>query len=184
MKYLRDMTFAKGLILVCLVGSAYLGWKAWKGHQAIQTLEVALAQGGQVERMVREIQQESDEYTDLYRLRKGEELQAQTDPIVYIRSIASSKNIELGFTDIAPRTVPVGRDFVDRQYTITPKDRAATFDLIQIANFLYTLEARSHRVRVTRLKINTPDRVLPHEYPPENTWMFDCTITSRGKRED
>ena len=184
MKFLRDMTFAKALILVCLMGSAYLGWKAWKGQQAIQGLEVALAQGGQVEKLVREIQQLADEYTDLYRQREGDDMQAITDPNSYIRGIASSKNIELGPTDIDPRRVPVGRDIVDRQYKISPKDRAATFDLIQIANFLYTLEARSHRVRVTRIKINSPGRVQPHEYPPENDWVFDCTITSRGKKED
>jgi len=182
-KLLRRLTFAKGLIVVCLVGSVYLGWRAWEGFGEIQELQVALGEGGDVEDLVRKIQANSDIYTTLHRQSGGESLTAVTDPQSYIRRIANRKNIELGRIKIVARNAVVSRGIIDHQYRITPETKDATYQRVQIANFLYMLEERSNRVRVTQLKIAAPGRVDDGAYPPD-VWTLDCSITSRQKEQE
>ncbi|MCP3919506.1 MAG: hypothetical protein GY711_28545 [bacterium] len=182
MGFFRGLNFARVLILTCLIASCYLGWRAWTEHQQIKELKVALAEGGEVENVVREVQTLSKKYTNLYKQLADENLRGEADPESYIRNIASRDNIELGSVEITPRERPLTRGIVDNTYRITPGDKKATFDKVKIANFLYTLEDASHRVRVTEIRIGVPDRIDSHEYPPD-LWTFDCTITSRKRLE-
>ena len=183
MRLLGGMTFAKGLILVCVAGSGYLGWRAWQGHSEIQELQAAMEPDGDVQKLVRQIQENSGVYTSLKTQAGGENLTVLTDPNGYIRNITNHKNIELGRIGITPRKQTVSAGIVDHQYRISPETKDAKFQLTQIANFLYMLENRSNRVRVTQLQIGLPVRVDPGDFPP-GEWTLDCTITSRQMEQE
>ena len=175
---------ARALILLCVLGAIPRGWFAWKQQEENDALRAALRKGGLVEQQVRDIQQNSRYYSDLIAQRDQEGLAGKADPDSYIRTVARKDSINLGQVRIEPSTKPRKKPIVDKIFRITPDDKDTTFGRVQLANFLFTLENDSQRVRVTEVKIESSlgRKVKPEEIPPD-AWKFEARITSR-QRED
>ncbi|MCP4222024.1 MAG: hypothetical protein GY773_01605, partial [Actinomycetia bacterium] len=149
------LTFAKVMIGLCLVGSGVLAWFDWKQYQEIERLEVALEPGGEVETLVRDTQRLGKEYAELEKALGNEALMGQSSPLTYISEMAERPKIGIGNVDISPSERPTSnRATVDKVYTITPSDKKRNYDQLSIANYLYSLEENSRRIRVTMLKID------------------------------
>lgn len=187
-QFLAKMTFARVMIVASLLGSCVLGWFIYHNQIKIRDNSAALAEGGSVANMVRDIQSLSTRYSKLDQSTRDEKLRAQDNPQSYIDGIASDESVQVGRVDIkvSERPLPSSNNVIDKVYTVSPFLRDATFTRNQIANFFWHLEKVSRRVRITDLSItaynqdNKP-RVLPEEYPSDR-WSFTCKVTSRQRR--
>ena len=92
--------------------------------------------------------------------------------------VAAKGAVELGLIDITARESPAGKGVTDKLYKIKPSDRS--FLRSRLANFFFSLEADSRRVRVTSLKVETFSKTKPEEIP-EDRWTFEADVISRSK---
>ena len=182
MSFFKHMNFARALILVCLMASGALAYTGWKQYEEIQANGAALAKGGRYEDLTRRVQQSARTYTQLVRERDAEGLVGQENPESYIRKAAFHVSAQLGEVNITPIDRPRG-NFVDHTYRIVPADKEAEFSRTAVANFLYMLEADSHRVRVTDLGIQVAGvgRRDPAAIPKDR-WSFDVEVTTRARQ--
>lgn len=181
--FFKSLNFARVVILLCIIATFPLGYFGWKQYQENEALAEALAPEGRVETLVGSIQSLSKQYSQLTRDRDADGLSGQANPESYIRAVAWRDKIEMGDVQIIPTPRPIGNDIVDRVYRITPSKKDASFQRGKIANFLYTLEADSPRVRVTQLSLETVDRRPAPEAVPTDDWKFDASVTSRERVE-
>lgn len=185
--FFTGFNFARFIILVCFIGALPLGWRAWEQYQANERMKQALSQGGRIEELVTRIQESSRTYTQLMRDRRSEGLiGAQADVQSYIRGKAFGDRVELGEIQIDPsRPRSVGNNMRDTNYAIRPMDRDSSFQRVAIANFLFTLEHDSQRVRVTEVSIRHENkRLKPEEIPDSDRWTFEAQITTREKVDE
>lgn len=183
--FFAGFNFARFIILACLIGSVPLGWRAWEQYNYNEELRVALAQDGEVERLVRQIQSNARVYTKLKLQQRDESLFGgeQKDVLNYIRKWAGWDNIEIGQVTIVPRD-DTGRSFTDHKHQITPLDPKRDYSRVQLANFFFKLENESSRVKITDIDIrNKEDRGLDDAAIPPDRWSFKTTITTREKIE-
>ena len=131
--FFTGFNFARFIILACLIGSVPLGWRAWNLFQYNEGLRTALAEGGEVEQLVRRIQQNARLYSKLKLQQRDESLFGgeQKDVHNYIRRHAAADNVEIGQVAINPRP-NVGRNFTDHTHTITPLDPKRDFGRVQL----------------------------------------------------
>ena len=183
LKALKSLNFARTVILLCLLGSLPLGYFGWDRYTKNREMFAAIAPGGQAEKLVRDTQKLSRQYSQLLKERDADRLHGQANPESYIRSVAWKDRIDLGQLKIAPSEKSLGNGIVDKIYRITPDKKDKVFFRSQIANFLYTLESDSPRVRVTQVKIETIDRRPKPEDIPTDKWNFEARITSRQRQE-
>lgn len=182
---LAKLTFARTMILVCLLASVWLGWQIWGNHQKISQQSRELAPEGRVAELVRDIQAHSQRYTQLYKSRDSESLKGEGNPLSYITKIAADKHVRIGKVDITPSERQVTSNIVDKKYAVRPSQRDDKFTRNQIANFLFKLETDSRRVRVTEVTLEALNadgkpRVDPEEYPSDN-WNWNISVTSRQR---
>ncbi len=184
MSFLKEMTLARLMILICIPGSIVLGYRAWTQHELINTTRVALEQGGEFEDLTRQIQQNSRKYSQLVHERESDDLVALDNMDSYIRSHAQKNTALLGEVSVTPSEKSYG-SFVDKSYRTQPsnndKDRA--YSRTAIGNFFYTLENDSARVRVTELEITNSARKIDAHEIPADTWTYKATITSRSRAD-
>jgi len=179
--FFSGFNFVRATILFSLIGAGVLGYMAWERRGELEGLRAGLVKGGAVEALAADIQQLSREYSQLKRDQASEGIIGQSDPQSYIRKVAAKDAVELGDVEIALRESSPTRGVTDRTYTIKPTtDRS--FLRSRLANFFFSLEADSRRVRVTHLKIETANKTKPHEVP-EDRWTFDAQVISRSKTE-
>jgi hypothetical protein len=183
---MKDLNFAKVMILLCLIGSGVLAWLDWNQHKQIGQLKLALQPGGDVEQLVRSTQQAGKEYAELSRALKGDELKSQDRPLSYISDIADEPLISIGQVDIRVNDRK-GRGTIDHVYSISPQNKDRFFSKLNIANFLFTLEEKSRKVRVTQLDMdqinsNEKTRVRATEFPAD-LFTFSTELTSRQRAE-
>ena len=186
MSFFRDMTFARVMIVVCLLGSGVLGYFVFQNHQKIRSTSKALEPGGGIEQLVRDIQRQSKEYSQLYEKKDDEKLRGQASPNTYIVKIATGDHVDIGRVDIDADEKDVTKDIVDNVYSITPTEKDFMYTRVHIANFLWSLENESRKVRVTKFKMDALNaegkpRLKPHEIPTDS-WKFTCEMTSRQRR--
>lgn len=183
------VTFAKFMILLCLIGSGALAYQDWKQYQSLNTLRSDLRPGaGKVEQTVVETQKLGRRYAELQKALSGDALAGKDNPLSYIYEIADKPMVDLGTVDIqtSSRAGVGGANTVDKIYTITPADRNRSFPRYSIANFLFTLEEKSPRIRVTKITIDQMNRdqraqIKPEEYPAD-TFSFTAQVTSRERK--
>lgn len=183
--FFTGFNFARFIILACLIGSFPLGWYAWERYQVNQELSAALQPGGEVERLVRQIQSNAHRYTDLKLEQRDESLFGgeQADVQNYIRRHAFADNIEIGQVAITPRESKM-KTYIDYTNAITPDNPKTDFSRTQIANFLFKLESESNRVKVTDIDIhNSSEKRLDDSEVPPDRWTLKATITTREKVE-
>ena len=186
MKFLNQISFAQSMIIVCLLGSFTLGPFLYGNHKAINELTEAVAEGGELSRIVARIQSNSLLYTQLHAQKSGETLQGQDQTTAYIMRIAGDDNVEMGrFNFPKPQRSVSGGGIIDETFTIKPDDPRRAFDRINVGNFLFSLEDRTRRLRVTQLSMDALNAAgktnIPAEQLPSDKWTFTCKVTSRSK---
>lgn len=168
------------MIVLLVLGSAFLGWMAFKQHQRIQFLRSALAPDGLVPKTVASIQQNAENYAN-YKDRAASDQLKDQDPSVYIRGLAGHPNINIGRVDVNMKETEAGRGISQRDYRIEPNDAKATFDRRNIANFLYKLEEDSRRVKVTSISL-TPATKVDEGGRPQDLWRMTAAISMRERK--
>jgi hypothetical protein len=177
------LNFARSVILLSFLGSAVLGWFVWQQRQELQELERTLNRAP--ERLQR-LQAQALQVADLERQAASEGLGRQSDPETYIRSIATDREVKVGQVETDPRE-RTGSGYRDMIMDISPNKGAGqqSFALWQIANFMYLLESRSRRVRVTEVEIEPVGTRGRREHEVlSGEWTFDISMTTREKVEN
>lgn len=198
MDFLRGFNLARLIIIVCLIGSCVLGMQVFERQKMIIDYreklglddkgQFVLPTGGVVsgsswvEKKVRSIQQLGQDFTSRMEELEGEGMKGQDSPQTYIRTIANKSRVALGGLSIQPRSQQQ-RGYEDNKYTILPTNddksrEKPTFQRTQIANFLYSLEEGSRKIKVTALDIHPPGRRDFNEFPSDR-WEFTCEVTER-----
>jgi len=185
-KFLNELTFAQSMIIVCLLGSLALTPLLYGNHTKISELTAAVAEDGELSRVVGRIQSNSLLYTQLHAQKSGESLQGQDQTTAYILNIAADDKVEMGRINFPkPQRSESSGGIVDETFTVKPDDPRRAFDRVNIGNFLYTLENRTRRLRVTQLSMDAltaagKQNVLAEELPSDK-WTFTCKVTSRSR---
>jgi 2',3'-cyclic-nucleotide 2'-phosphodiesterase (5'-nucleotidase family) len=181
--FFRDMNLARGIILFAVVGSIALGAVGWKQQQKLNDLKENLTDD--TPKLVKDLMRLGHQHTQLKRAAGKEGLSGgQADFNTYIRNAANKDGVDLGEVKLNGSPQERGKGVVDLTETIVPADRERRYERYKIANFLYALERDSHRVKVTRIKMNVAEKnVKPHEIP-DDTWTFEAAVTSRQRTEE
>lgn len=178
----KDMNLARGIILGSLVLSLVLAYTGWRFHTQRVELEVALET--EVPNMARETQVLSRRYSQLYDEAELEGLKGQSDPESYLRVLAADSKVKLGSVEITkPQPQRPSKGVVDIKYRIVPQVRDRGYDRKNLANFMWLIEERSRRVRVTSFSMTREGNLKPWEYGNDR-WKWDVEVTSRQKEEE
>ena len=186
MTFLKQMTFAQGMIIVCLLGSLALSPLLYGNYKAIGELTAAVAEDGELSKLVARIQSNSLLYSQLYEQKSGEALQGQGRTTEYLLAIAGDDNVDLGRINLPrPQVNESGGGIVDETFTIKPDDPTRAFDRVNIGNFLFTVENKTRRLRVTQISMGAlnatgKQKVMPEDLPSDK-WTFSCRVTSRSR---
>lgn len=181
LRFLRSLTFPRAMILGTLLGSAVTGWFVYKKTQELRQLELDVARAPQVVISIHSKAQELDQLLSAAN-REGLKGDVLNDIETYIRQKASGPNINLGQVDFTPSTSEPFRDVVDLKYKIRPREKTQRALRGSIANFLYTLEQDSRRIKVTSIKIDPFEKLKPGQLG-NDYWTFEAEITSRTAKD-
>jgi hypothetical protein len=178
--FFKSMNLARGIILASLLGSVVLLWMGMRN--ASRLAELKRNYSTDVSKLAVQLAQLARKHSQLTDSLKGESLQGEADVQSYIYKVAGMDRVEVGNLDVNPLAPdPFAKGVVDKKENIRPDNRERTFLRTTIANFLYTLEQQSRRVKVTMIKIENADkRVKPQEIPNDK-WTFEAEITSRQR---
>jgi hypothetical protein len=179
--FFQKMNLARAIILFAVVGSIALGVNGWNQHKRLADLRDDL--DVDAPKLVRELMRLGHQHTQLQRTKSKEGLGKQADFGTYIRTAANKDGVEIGEIKLAGQPLPRSQGVVDNVQTITPSDRERKYERYRIANFLYSLERDSHRVKVTHVKMNIAEKNLKYHEIPEDLWTFDAAATSRERTE-
>lgn len=177
MSFVKNMSFPRGVILCCSLGSIVLGALVYQKSKRLAEVQSELER---VKDVVKEIQTDALRLDQLQLSAGNEKFKAQDEPETYIRSIASEKVVALGQVDISKDTSSAARGIDDTIYKITLQSKAQRCTRHQIGNFLYRLEEDSRRVRVTRVKLTPFPKVSPGEIGKDE-WTFEADLRTRSK---
>ena len=181
-----NITFAKVMIFLCLVGSGGLAYVDWQQYQQIEQLKEDLRPNGRVELLVRETQMLGKQYAELTKSLSNDDLAGQASPLTYISEIADYPKIAIGDVSIQTSEGDAGiKGLVDKVYAITPQPSKRDFPKLRIANFLFKLEDKSPRIRVTKLVIDQLNaegkpKIMATQYAGDS-YYFSAEVTSREK---
>lgn len=177
---LSNMNLARWIMLTSLLLSLVLAVTGYTLHQRRTELEDALA--GRVPRTTQEIQNLALRYTALRAEADRVGLTGQNDPMTYLAGLASMDKVALGNVDLRnpPSTTP-RKGVVDEKYTIRSADDRAVVRT-KIANYMYRIEEKSRRMRVTGVNISREGSLKPWEYGNDR-WKWNLEVTSRQKVE-
>jgi hypothetical protein len=177
--FFAGMSFPRGVILVCSLGSLVLGALVYLRSKRLAEVHVELQK---VRNVVKEIQTDAYRLGDLQRSASAETFKAQSEPETYIRATAGDSAIQIGQVDITKSTKSPARGIEDSIYKITPQTKTQRCTRGQIGNFLYKLEFGSRRVKVTRLRLWPFEKVAAGEIG-KDVWNFEAELTTRTKLE-
>lgn len=176
------MNLARWIIVLGLLGSIGLASNGWRLHERRAALQDELAEA--IPARAQNIQFLGQLYSKLQADAEREGFVTQDKPDLYFRGIATDETVKLGQIEVAP-TDP--RSFykgtVDLSYTLRPsvsKDESYPRD--RLANFMYLIEQKSGRVRVTRVRLDPAQRLKQWEIS-DDRWKWEITATSRAKDE-
>lgn len=178
---LTTMNLPRFVILIGFLATAVLAWFDYEMGLKLDYLKDA--ESIRAPRLVRSIQSHSMRLTSLQEQLQDDVWLGQNNPGLYARTIAQDAQVLLGQVDVLPsRDERVVEGVIDKKYTIRPVNKDRGWGKDKIGNFLYLLEAKSQRVRVTRVKIQQPAkrRTKNFEIPPDE-WTYEVEITSRQR---
>jgi hypothetical protein len=180
--FFKSLNLARGIILASLLGAVVLLWMGLKN--ASRLAELKQNYSTDVSKLATQLAQLARKHSQLSDNLKGENLQGEAEIQSYIYKVAGMDRVEVGNLNLNPsQPDPFTKGIVDKKVDIRPDNRERTFARTTIANFLYTLEEQSRRVKVTMIKIDNGDkRVKPAEVPNDK-WTFEAEVTSRQRSE-
>ena len=181
LRALRSMTFPRAMILGTFLGSLVTGWFVYKKTTELRQLEQDVARAPAVVAAIHVRAQELDQLLSAAN-REGLKGDILNDIETYIRQKASGPNINLGQVDLTPSTTEPFRGVEDLKYKIKPREKTQRALRGSIANFLYTLEQDSRRIKVTSIKIDPFEKLKPGQLS-NDYWTFEAEITSRRALE-
>lgn len=179
--FFTNLNLARGIILVSLLGCVALGILGWQRQQQLAEMKENL--NVRMQPLVRDLMQTAQRHSTLSKSLKDDALSAQADLETYIRKVAAKDKVEIGNVNMTFSPEQRSKTVVDKVYRIKSDARERSFQRLRIANFLYTLEFDSRRVKVTDLKLEVAEkRPKPHEVPADE-WFFEAEVTSRQRSE-
>jgi len=177
---MKNLTFSRMVILLSLLGSVVLGYLNYVKGARLNEMELEVANAP---KLAAEIQQLSLQLKELQYKSSRDSFSALDDADLYVRTIAQEEKVSIGSVNVDPGERDVSKGIVDKIYSIVPTDKKRPFTRVHISNFLYSLEEKSPRLRVTRFEMESPGRsVRPHEIG-DDRWTFEAEITSRQRVE-
>lgn len=179
--FFRSMNLARAMILLSLLGALVLAWTGWRSHARVQEMRENYA--SDMSKLSTQLVELARKHTQLTDSKKGENLQGEEELQSYIYKIAGMDRVEVGNMNLTQSEDPFTKGIVDKKITIRPDNRERTFRRTTLANFLYTLEQQSRRVKVTSVKLEVADRRLKPEMLPEDQWLFEAEVVSRQRIE-
>ncbi len=180
--FFRSMNLARGIIFTALLGSVALLWYGLR--HASRLSEMKQNYTTDVAKLAPQLAQLARKHSQLTDALKGESLQGEANLQDYIYKVAGMDRVEVGNLDLNPsKGDPISKGVVDKTINIRPDNRDRAFARTTIANFLYTIEQQSRRVKVTMIKIENADRRVKPQEVPKDTWTFEAEITSRQRSE-
>lgn len=181
-EFFRSMNFARWSILFSLLGTLALLWLGLWQRSVLTEMTEGL--DGGASKVTKQIAQLARKHSQLSESLKGENLQGEADMQSYIYKVAGTDRVEVGnLTLNVPTAEQFSKGIVDKKINIRPDNRERTFARTTIANFLYTLEQQSRRVKVTMITIENADRRVKNHEIPKEQWTFLADITSRQRSE-
>ena len=179
--FFRSMNFARWSILFSLLGSLGLLWFGLWQRSKLSEMKDGLEGGAS--KLTQQIAQLARKHSQLSDSLKGESLQGEADMQSYIYRVAGTDRVEVGNLTLNPTSEQFTKGVIDKKVSIRPDNRERTFARTTIANFLYTLEQQSRRVKVTMVTIENADRRVKSHEIPKDQWTFLADITSRQRSE-
>lgn len=181
--FLSSMNLARWIIVIGVVGSIALGVTGWLLHGRRVSDELALAPGGEVEKLTASIQTLGKQCSKLQNDADRIGLTSQKDAMSYIREIAANPGVQIGQTFVGPLTPATpAKGVTDIKYQIKPQDAAKSYRRDQIGNFMWKLESDSGRLRVTNLRVWQEQKLKEWEIA-NDLWKYEAEVTSRQKDE-
>lgn len=175
------MNLARWIIVFAVLSALGFGYKGWGAHKKRVELEVALE--GEVEDLSARLLELSMEHTRLASQYSREGFKGQADLEVYIRDHASDNNVRLGNVDVDPKQETVSTGLIDNNWLIEPADKGRGANRANLANFMYLLESKSSRVKVTKVDLTQNERNLKEHEISNDEWDWKIQITSRQSVE-
>ena len=175
------------MIVALLIGSAFLGWRAWEQHGEITRYEEALAPGGFVEKTVENIQRKAYQYTQYKERSATEGVKGSGDQgsiAEYVRRHAQGSKVQWGGVKVGKAKEKVvsldGKSYKDTSFKVTAQEKDETYDRHRIANFFYLLEKESRKLKITDISLSTAGKTLSHEIP-NDAYKVEFTLTTRER---
>lgn len=177
------------MIVALLIGSAFLGWRAWEQQGEINRYEEALKPNGLVEKTVERIQRKAYQYTQYKERSATEGVKGAGDEgsiAEYVRGHAQGAKVQWGGVKIGKakeKIASIGKkSYKDTSYKVTAQEKDQTYDRHRIANLFYLLEKESRKVKITDINLSTAGKTLSHEIP-NDAYDVDFTLTVRERAE-
>ena len=183
MGFLANLTLSRSIILLSFVGSGALGYLVFQ-----QETEIAELRGDldRAQATSTRIQTKARELALLHEQVAGDHLGTVENLNTNIQEVGKTINIDMPQLDVSPDERETGPNIVDSIFTIRPASflERQRLSRVKISNFLYRLEERSNKVRVTYLELVPSARPTPkpHEVAPDE-WTFTARVTTREKTE-
>ncbi|MCC7011328.1 MAG: hypothetical protein IT454_02100 [Planctomycetes bacterium] len=176
------MNLARWIIVMGGLGAVALGANGWRLYHQRVELEAALEPDGQIERTVQKIQLLGKQCSKLQSDADREGLSGQSEPILYFRGLASDPNVRFGQVEVKEQSPQVNvKGTEDLQYVLQPQvDKGQPRD--RIVYYMYLLESKSRRVRVTSITL-TPEQKVKEWEIANDMWKWTIELTSRTKVE-
>lgn len=177
--FFQNMNFVRGVMLVCLIAAAALGYLAYTDKAYVEDLEDKVDRAAGL--LARQVQERAVHLNQLKKIESGSEFEALTETQQYIRQTAILNTVNVGEVDITPNRAKdnVVPGTKDESWSIRPKERTQVFSRSQVANFLYMLEARSPFVVVTHAEFRLEKKGRPEEHPSDR-WTYEADVTIRS----
>jgi hypothetical protein len=179
--FFQKMNLARAIILFAVVGSIALAVNGWSLHKRLADLRDDLTVDAP--KLTKELMRLGHQHTQLQRTKSKEGLGPQTDFQTYIRTAANKDGVEIGEVKLIETLTPRSQGVADKVMSITPSDRERKYERYRIANFLYSLERDSRRVKVTHVKMNVSEKNLKYHEIPEDLWTFEAAASSRERTD-
>ncbi len=179
--FFAEMNLARGIILISLIGCLALGFLGWQKQSQLDELKDQL--DTRVQPLLKDLMQTAQRHTSLAKTLKDDSLGAQADLETYIRKVAAKDKVEIGNVNMTFTPEQRSKTVVDKVYRIKSDTRDRAFQRLRIANFLYTLEYDSRRVKVTDLKLEIAEKRPKNHEVPADEWFFEAEVTSRQRAD-
>ena len=117
-----NMNLARAIILLSIIGSAYLAWAGWERHQEVSQLRGTFTVA--VPKVCKEIQEISLLNTKLAKDIKGDRfIDEGSSADSYVRYCADSPSTQMGDVKTDPRNEVRAGGILDKTVALEPNDR-------------------------------------------------------------